>query len=57
MKTGKCDLYQTDVTYLVLNTGNGGVHMDGKRTAALKEWPVPKFLFDIRSFVELTNFY
>lgn len=44
-------------TYHTLIIGNEGVRMDLENTATVKDWPVPKCVFDIRSIMRFANFY
>ena len=34
-----------------------GISMDPKKIKAIKEWPVPKDVTDVRSFMGITGYY
>lgn len=57
LKAENCEFYQTEVTYLDLIIEKRGDHKDPEMIAVTKNWPVPKCVFDIRSFVRFVNFY
>lgn len=57
LKAEKCQFHRTEVIYLSLIIGNGRVHMHPERMATVVEWPVLKWVFNVRSFMRFANFY
>ena len=57
MKPKNCKLFQREVVYLSHIIGNGGAKPDPDKVSAVKHWPVPKTVKEIRSFVGFGNYY
>ena len=57
LKVEKSLWKQLEIEFLGLYISPDGVHMDETKTKAITEWPVPKTVKDIRSFLGLANFY
>ena len=57
LKPKKCRLVQKEVTYLSHLIGNGGIQVDPKKVEVVENWPVPKTVKGVRSFLELCNYY
>ena len=57
LKPKKCKLFQREVVYLSHIIGNGGAKPDPDKVSAVKHWPVPKTVKQIRSFVGFCNYY
>jgi hypothetical protein len=53
----KCEFYQKEVKYLGLIIGADGIKMDQEKIAAVRNWPVPRKVRDVRSFLGFANFY
>ncbi|PKU77966.1 uncharacterized protein LOC114579829 [Dendrobium catenatum] len=53
----KCELAATSVRFLGFIVSDGGILVDPQKVSAIKDWPQPQSLFDIRSFHGLANFY
>jgi len=34
-----------------------GISVDPKKIKAIEEWPVPKYVTDVRSFMGITSYY
>ena len=57
IKESKCFFVQPKVEYLGhLNSGKG-VETDPKKVEAVANWPVPKTIKDLLSFLGLTGYY
>ena len=54
-KFNKCDFYQKEIQYLGHVISAKGIFVDPERTRAIMEWPVPKDVADIQSFMGITN--
>ena len=57
LKSKKCTLFQREVVYLGHFIGNDGAKPDPDKVSAVKYWPVPKTVKQIRSFVGFCNYY
>lgn len=53
----KCQFLKTSVEYLGHRVRAGGIQPSPAKIAALKQWPIPKGVDDIRKFLGLTGFY
>jgi hypothetical protein len=56
-KMSKCSFFQEQVEFLGHVVDKHGVHMDDNKLTAIKEWPTPKTVTDLRSFLGLANYY
>ena len=57
MKAEKSLWKQSEIEFLGLYIGPDGVRMDKTKTKAITDWPVPRTVKDVRSFLGLANFY
>ena len=46
-----------EIEFLGLYISPEGMRMDETKTKAITEWPVPKKVKEVQSFLGLTNFY
>lgn len=53
----KCKLFQTSVRYLGHIVSRNGVETDPEKIAALKTWPRPQNLKELRSFLGFSGYY
>ena len=53
----KCLLFQKEVPFLGQIVGQDGVKMDPQKVSAVKEWPVPKCVTEVWSFLGLCTYY
>lgn len=53
----KCVFFQTSVRYLGHVVSRNGVETDPENIAALKTWPVPQTLRELRSFLGFAGYY
>ena len=56
-KPSKCSLFQTTITFLGHVFTNGTIAVDPEKTSAVRDWPVPTGVSDVRRFVGLVNFF
>lgn len=56
-KGEKCEFHQEHVEFLGFVITSKGLTMDKKKVQAVLEWPVPKSLSELRSFIGFANFY
>jgi hypothetical protein len=56
-KFDKCDFYQKEIQYLGHVISAEGIVVDPEKTKGIMEWPVPKDVADIRSFMGIIGYY
>ena len=57
VKPEKCMFHTTEVDFLGMIVGRDGIKMDQEKVKAILEWPEPKTVKGVRSFLRLANFY
>ena len=57
LKPSKCKLFQLKVKFLGSVVFEKGIEPDPDKLTAISEWPVPKNLTEVRSFVGLASYY
>ena len=57
VKLKKCTFHATEVDFLGMIVGHDGIKMDQEKVKAILEWPEPKTVKGVRSFLGLANFY
>lgn len=53
----KCELFRQEVPFLGHVVSRGGVKTDPQKVKAVQEWPVPRNLTEVRSFLGLCTYY
>jgi hypothetical protein len=56
-KPEKCVFHATSIDYLGVILEKGVTHMDPVKISGIKDWPTPKTVKDVRSFLSFCNFY
>src|SRR5690348_3112080 len=56
-KEGKCEFFKTEVEFLGHIVGRDGVRMMEDKVQAMKEWPTPTNVRDVRAFLGTTGYY
>ncbi|XP_019155718.1 PREDICTED: uncharacterized protein K02A2.6-like [Ipomoea nil] len=56
-KFSKCEFWKDNVTFLGHVITKEGIKVDPTKIHAVKEWPTPKSLSEVRSFVGLAGYY
>lgn len=46
-----------ETKFLGLTVGRSGIKVGKDRTKMIKDWPVPKYLTEVRSFLGLVQFF
>jgi len=57
LKPEKCEFVKTEVEYLGMVVRPEQIAMDDKKVQAIKDWPAPRTVKEVRSFLGLGNFY
>ena len=52
----KCEFHKKSVKFLGFIIGTDGVRIDPEKTTSIEEWPTPKSVKDIQSFLGLANY-
>ena len=56
-KPEKCEFHADRIEYLGYIIGPEGISMDPKKIASILDWPQPRNVRDIQSFLGFANFY
>ena len=57
LKPSKCELFREEIAYLGHIINQHGLKTDPKKIEAVKNWPVPIYLTDVRGFIGLCSYY
>ena len=57
LKPSKCEFFKQRIAYLGHIVSDKGIETDPKKIEAIVNWPVPKTVHDVRSFLGFTNYY
>ena len=57
LSPSKCHLFQPKVEFLGHVVSGDGVSTDPKKTEAIDNWPTPRSVRDVRSFLGLCSYY
>ena len=57
LKPSKCEFFKKQIAYLGHIISNKGIETDPSKIEAIRKWPVPKTVHDVRSFLGFTNYY
>lgn len=57
LKPSKCELFKTQVKYLGHIVSGNGVSTDPDKVEAIKYWPVPTTVTEVRAFLGMTGYY
>jgi hypothetical protein len=56
-KLGKCSFYKKQIHYLGNIISEHGIEVDPEKIKAIRGWPTPKNVSDVRSFMGLASYY
>ncbi|KAI0529011.1 hypothetical protein KFK09_001556 [Dendrobium nobile] len=57
LNSSKCEFATAQVYFLGFIVSADGVATDPHKISAIRDWPIPRTMFDVRSFHGLANFY
>ena len=57
LEPSKCEFFKHRIAYLGHIVSDKGIETDPKKIEAIREWPIPKTVHDVRSFLGFTNYY
>ena len=57
LKPSKCEFLRSEVTYLGHVVSEAGIRTDPEKTKAVKNWPVPKNVKQVRAYLGFTGYY
>ena len=57
LKPSKCEFLKSEITYLGHIVSQEGIRTDPEKTEAVKSWPIPKTVKDVRAFLGFTGYY
>ena len=57
LKASKCDFLRSRVTYLGHVVSEDGIETDPEKTEAVKNWPVPTSVKEVRAYLGFTGYY
>lgn len=53
----KCEIMKTSITFLGYQLSEKGISVSDKHKTAMSQWPIPKTVRDLKSFVGCCNFF
>jgi hypothetical protein len=56
-KNSKCEFFKTELKFLGHIVSENGMKPDPAKVAVIEEWPTPKTVYDVRSFLGLANYF
>ena len=57
LKPSKCELFKSSISYLGYVISADGVRCDPRNVSAVKDWPTPQNVSEVRSFLGTANYY
>ena len=57
LKPSKCEFLKSEITYLGHIVSQEGIRTDPEKTEAIKSWPIPRTVKDVRAFLGFTGYY
>jgi hypothetical protein len=57
LKMKKREFFKSEIPYLGHLITKDGTKPDPKKVSVIKEWPTPTYVFDVRSFLGLANYF
>ena len=57
LKPSKCEFFKRRIAFLGHIVSDKGIETDPKKIEAIVDWPIPKTIHDVCSFLGFTNYY
>ena len=57
LSPSKCHLFKKQIKYLGHIISENGMAVDPDKISCVKDWPVPKTVWEVQRFVDFTSFY
>ena len=57
LKPSKCELFKPRIAYFGHIVSKDGIVMEKKKVIAIQEWPIPKTVTEVCSFLGFMNYY
>ena len=57
LKLSKCDFFKSRITYLGHIVSKDGIETEKKKVINIQEWPIPKAVTEVCSFLGFMNYY
>jgi len=57
VKLSKCEFHRTSVEFLGMIISSKGLEMCTNKVQIIKDWPIPKNVKEVQSFLGFANFY
>ena len=57
LKLSKCEFFKSRIAYLGHIVSKDGIETEKKKVIAIQEWPIPKTVTEVCSFLGFTNYY
>ena len=57
LKPSKCSFFRKEISYLGHIVSSEGISTDPKKVEAVRNWPTPKTVYDVRSFLGFIGYY
>ena len=57
LKPSKCEFFKSHITYLGHIVSKHGIETDPNKVNTIREWPVPRTVTEVQSFLGFTNYY
>ena len=57
LKPSKCEFFKSQIAYLGHILSKDGIETEKKKITAIQEWPIPKTVTEVCSFLGFANYY
>ena len=57
LKPSKCEFFKSRITYLGHIVSKDGIETEKKKVITIQEWPIPKTVTEVHSFLGFMNYY
>ena len=57
LKLSKCEFFKSRITFLGHTVSKDGIETEKKKVITIQEWPIPKTVTEVHSFLGFMNYY